>query len=475
MRVIFMGLNSDQEIDDIEGEVVTSTCSKTLYSEKQDDMFGGIEVIGRRDPVVYKRNEFIRAPSPLSPHAQKLLAICLTKQDPYGDEFMPINFSRTDLARLLSISRQRIYQVIDELTSELTSVSLTLPYIDKNWEAAVKAERYAAKQEGRQERSIPKPSPDDRGSYVKIPAFKEASFNKEARLVTFQFNNELRDYTLDLKGRYTYYQLANVLSLHKAYAIRLYEVLRSYLPHSSIQSGKTECAVRIPYSDLRESLSIEDQYQKPALFVRDVLEPAKKEVSETTDLNFEYELNRKFNGTRTPVEAVTFLIRANETVQHEFELEGAGKEQNMFLRQYLSPSHFKNIEEKYSPARILRNLDYVRNRLAEGYKIKRVSPYLARSLERDFAGSEMLKIGRVPISESGHARFIKDELIPIWESLNFESQDMLLNDGAHNETFKSMYSSYKLRNSMLKPQSKADQRARITESVMDVTDISWAD
>jgi len=449
--------------------------TETIYSDKQDDLFGSIIIENRRDPVVYKRNEFIRAPSPLSPHAQKLLAICLTKQDPYSTEFNPVNFSRTDLARMLGISRQRIYQVIDELTSELTSVTLTLPYINKNWEAAVKAEKIAARDEGRPERNIPKPDPNDRGSYVKIPAFQEAAFNKEAKIVTFVFNSELADYTLDLKGRYTYYQLVNVLSLHKSYAIRMYEILRSYLPESAVQRGIKERGIEIPYSDLRESLSIEDQYPKPALFVRDVLEPARKEVNGTTDLSFEYMLNRKHGGTRTPVESVTFLIRANEQVKHEFELDGASEEQNLFLRQYLSPSHFKNIEERFSTDRILRNLDYLRNKLAEGAQIKKVGAYFSRSLDKDYAGTEILKSCQIPISQAEHANFIRAELVPIWESLNHEYQDILLKEGARNQNFQAMFSNYQLKTAMLKKdsKSKAEKRADISESVMDIGDTSW--
>lgn len=441
----------------------------------QADMFEGTVLEAKKIATVSKRNELIRSPNRLSVHAQKVLGICLSKQDAYSGTFNDVVLSRAELAQLIGVSRQYIYKAIDDITSELTSTIFVLPYIHKDWEETVRAERLQAQRESRKPRHIPKPDPDDKASFNKIPLFAHAKYNDKARLITFRFNEALKDYVLGLKGNYSYYELHNILSLQKNYAITCYELMRSFLPYTAVKAGQKEVTVNFDYQELRRMLGVsDDSYKKPSDLKREILDRAAKEVCKTTDLNFDVELIRRGGTVKGKVVAVQFTITAKEHVSNVLILEGATDEVNLFLRQILSPQHFNTLLDKYKPERILRNIHYLMSRLKDGPEIKHKSRYLAAAVDNDYAGSEMVKYGKIPINEPLQASFVKDQLAKMWQSLDSTVQDDLLEKGYEHDLFKVLYPAYK--NKLEKAsKSKADRRKEVTDAIMDIHDTSWGD
>ncbi len=85
-----------------------------------------------------------------------------------------------------------------------------------------------------------------------------------------------------LEKHFTSYQLKQVSQLTSKYAIRLYEFLIAWR-----EIGKTPI---ISLSDFRDQLGLEiNEYQKMINFKNRVLEPAIKQINESTDINVEYE------------------------------------------------------------------------------------------------------------------------------------------------------------------------------------------
>ena len=123
--------------------------------------------------------------------------------------------------------------------------------------------------------------------------------------VTISFNKHLQPYLFDLKEKYTQYKLQNVLVFRGKYAIRLYEILRSYTTQRAIDDSK-EVEADISLQDLRTLLDT-DAYDRWVDFNRFILKPAVKEINERADdIHIEYYPMRAEHA-RT-IEKINFVI-----------------------------------------------------------------------------------------------------------------------------------------------------------------------
>ena len=99
------------------------------------------------------------------------------------------------------------------------------------------------------------------------------------------FDPKLKPYLLNLKACFTTYQLKNILFLHSAYSIRVYELLKQF------EKTKTKTT---SIDELRDILKIPQSYTNGNINQR-ILKPAKKELAELTDISFTYEFLRRGN------------------------------------------------------------------------------------------------------------------------------------------------------------------------------------
>jgi plasmid replication initiation protein len=98
-------------------------------------------------------------------------------------------------------------------------------------------------------------------------------------IITLSFHPALKPYLLDLKKDFTKYSRDNILALRGKYAMRLYQILKSYQFRKEI---------KIEVEDLRDALELKDEYVNFAAFRSRVLEPAKSEINAKTDILFSY-------------------------------------------------------------------------------------------------------------------------------------------------------------------------------------------
>lgn len=121
--------------------------------------------------------------------------------------------------------------------------------------------------------------------------------------VEIRFHELMAPYLFDLKERYTQYQLEDVLVLRGKYAIRLYELMRSYTTQQAIDGG-IEKSVMVSLTELREMLAV-DGYEDWRNFNRRILKSAVDEINEFNDkINITYEtykIGRK-------IDKVNFII-----------------------------------------------------------------------------------------------------------------------------------------------------------------------
>ena len=128
--------------------------------------------------------------------------------------------------------------------------------------------------------------------------------------VYITFNPHMEPYLFELRNRYTQYKLQNVLVFRGKYAIRLYEILRSYTTQTELDND-IEKDIDIKLKELRNVLAV-SSYPRWADFDRYVIRPAIEEINECAeDIHIEYEALK--NGRK--VDKVLFIISSADVKQ----------------------------------------------------------------------------------------------------------------------------------------------------------------
>lgn len=110
------------------------------------------------------------------------------------------------------------------------------------------------------------------------------SFEKYSGKVEVEFSKALMPYLLELKSKFTRYQIKNILYLKNKHSIRLYELLKQY----EVIRQRSFTVVT-----LKEILALENQYAVFSEFDRNVIRPSIREINKYTDINVDYEKLKK--------------------------------------------------------------------------------------------------------------------------------------------------------------------------------------
>jgi plasmid replication initiation protein len=147
--------------------------------------------------------------------------------------------------------------------------------------------------------------------------FEIARTYKKSGLFTIAFHPDMMPYLLELArqredggGFYTQFTFCYVLPMRSQYAIRLYELLKSY------QKNNTEWWFKV--EDMKRLLNCQ-HYKGFKDFRVNVLEPAVKEINKFSDINIRYETEKE--GKR--IDVVTFNM-GEKTVPERIEAQKAG-------------------------------------------------------------------------------------------------------------------------------------------------------
>ena len=130
-------------------------------------------------------------------------------------------------------------------------------------------------------------------------------------VIKFMVYPKLRPYLLEAKEKFLKYRLENILPLKSSYSIRMYENLKDIYNLRTKFGNVAEEIIKV--EELREMLEIPRSYRYNDV-KRFVLEKAKKELSEHTDIIFDYEEIK----TGRKVTHLKFVIRKNPTKTEEY-------------------------------------------------------------------------------------------------------------------------------------------------------------
>lgn len=121
---------------------------------------------------------------------------------------------------------------------------------------------------------------DDHSEWL-ISWFRDVGIVPLSGTVYVRFHEKILDCLFDLRERYTQYHLAEVLVFKNKYAIRLYEILRSYFTQSELDTG-TDKEIVMTLDHLRDQLCL-TAYPQWKEFNRNVLKKAVDEINQYTE------------------------------------------------------------------------------------------------------------------------------------------------------------------------------------------------
>ena len=212
----------------------------------------------------------------LLPVDQKLVMAVVAQISPEDGEFHQYSMSLAELQEITGVGKNKISAAVDQSTTRLMKNIISVELLD--------------------------------GSWIKTAWFSGVMYNAPEGKVLFRFSPELQQYLIGLKENFTTYRLKNVRGLSSGYAIRMYELLRQFLP----LAGESKVGFRqMRISDLREYLGVGDKHIPHASFRRYVIEPIQKELAKKTDIAFEFKAIKKGR--------YYYFINLTITKNHQFD------------------------------------------------------------------------------------------------------------------------------------------------------------
>ncbi len=219
--------------------------------------------------LVVKSNDLIEARYSLNLNEQKVILYAVSKLDRSSEKFNVLSLNIREFTEIIGTTSERyteIREIVRELRKKEIIINTEKKELITGWLSSIE--------------------------YI-----------KDSGTVELEFSEKLIPYLLQLKARFTRYQLKNVLYLKNKYSIRIYELLKQY----EVIKKRT-----FTVAELKKILVIEDKYQDFRNFDTWVIKTSLKEINEKTDLNIAYEKNKKGRA----IDSLTFSIKSKENKRY---------------------------------------------------------------------------------------------------------------------------------------------------------------
>ena len=223
-----------------------------------------------RTQLVVKSNELIqKSRFNLSTSEQKIILYLISKIKPSDTEFHEYEFSVSDFCKICGISSQSgsVHSAVKQSVKTLADKSFWIK--------------------------------QDNGSEVLLRWLQHAKI--ENGRIHIQIDQNMKPYLLQLKEKFTRYELIYTLAFKSQFSIRLYEILKSY---------QWLHEVVLVLDELKASMFAEN-YKNFKDFRNRVLDVAVREINQFSDIDVEYEPITK--GRKTV--SLLFRIQDNDAAE----------------------------------------------------------------------------------------------------------------------------------------------------------------
>lgn len=252
----------------------------------------GLSVSSRYNLVVKSNDLIQKSRFTLSTQQQKIVLFIISQIEPFDEDFKLYEFKITEFCQLCGIEpKGDIYQM---LKTQIKAISDKSVWIEKEdgTETLV--------------RWVEKPYIDKRSGTIKI-----------------KLDEDMKPYLLQLKEKFTEYELIYTLNFKSKYSIRLYEFLKS-IHFKKLQSYSQTMSIA------RFEKLLDSSYSNFKDFHTRVLKPAQKEINQYSDIIFDYEIikdGRKAKEIKITIQSKESIDRMKLATDIEKELdERNGKE-----------------------------------------------------------------------------------------------------------------------------------------------------
>jgi len=204
--------------------------------------------------LVVKDNKLIQASYKLGSVEQKIVLSMISKINMKDQEFNVLEFDLDYFAEHIGIKSHKGWvDFLEETLIKLRSKTIVIR------------------------------EPDD--SRIVSGWLSAGKIDPDKKKIKLEFSNLLKPYLLQLKEKFTRYQLKAVMNLSGSYSFRIYELVKQF------QGGKKEWTVQFYIKQLKKLLMIEKSktYKYYGEIKRRIINPAQKEINNLTDICIDFE------------------------------------------------------------------------------------------------------------------------------------------------------------------------------------------
>lgn len=218
--------------------------------------------------LVIQHNNLVEANYRLSLQEKRLMLFLMSQIKKDDNSFVNIEISINELSNIMELDKKNMYRDMAKVTKNMIGRVLSIRNLDEN-------------------------------SLLQVPWIASAKYSYGDGIIKFRISEELAPYLLKLKDKFTVIRISDLMKFKSIYAIRIYELLKQY---ESIGYRK------IDLEQLRLSCGIpENRLKLIADFRRKVLEIAKREINEKSDILIEFDFVKR---SRKCV-GIEFFIKKN--------------------------------------------------------------------------------------------------------------------------------------------------------------------
>lgn len=227
----------------------------------------------QRYNTVIKANTLIqKSRFSLSTQQQKIVLFIISQIEPTDEELKIYKFKITEFCKVCGIEPHgNNYDLLKNAIQEISNKSIWIT-LDNGKETLV--------------RWIEKPYIDDGSGTIEI-----------------KLDEDMKPYLLQLKEKFTEYELIYTLNFKSKYSIRLYEYLKS-IHYNKLQPYITTIEIN-KFQELLDST-----YKNFKDFHTRVLKPSQKEINKYSDISFNYKLITKGRKTTD----ITITVETKDTI-----------------------------------------------------------------------------------------------------------------------------------------------------------------
>lgn len=205
--------------------------------------------VDAKNELVIQHNHLVEARYRLSLQEKRIILWLLTQIKPNDCDFKAHRLEIVEFSKMIGLKVDNQYSQLQEVTLNLMKRVL------KIHEPTTK-------------------------SVLQVAWLSSAHYELNKGYVLLEFSPKLKPYLLQLKSHFTKLSISDMMQLTSTYAVRFYELLKQY---ESIKQRK------ISVEDIRNYCGItKTEYTRYNDFKKNVLERAKKEINEKTDLTIGY-------------------------------------------------------------------------------------------------------------------------------------------------------------------------------------------